>query len=524
MPDRPSGNSSAGLNEAMVKLLIEEHERGVKPRLDKLWAYFRNPLEPVGVTGDGDTVNGDRRWYRQAQEMGLPTRIVGGRHNTLIDDRGSGRREVVIENDIGWRVQTMVDFLFGRPLQLVSAAGDESVGAEIERVLEAVWEASGGVGMLQDAALLGHVFGHVDFVIRIDEDALRASAGLDPAIAASQAIRIEPIDPRRGVPLVSASDYRDLDGYVIHFERDLNQVEAAGETGSANAASNGAPKGAARRRLFGRDRARPRGGQAGRGERRRRTGTVTEVFTPGQWTRYEDAEPVAQRATTLLRGELPVVHVQNLSQPFVYTGFGEVEGLVPLQDELNTRLSDRANRVTMQSFKMYLAKRMGEGVRSVGPGEIWETDDPDASVEAFGGDGQSPSEDAHVEQIREALDKSSGVPPLAGGVVRGRIGNLSSATALRITLLSVLSKTARKRVTYGRGIGQLCGLILSALNQAGVLATNERDRVVRVGWPDAVPVDAGEESRAASAKVALGADRDRVLSELGYAAGDPGIA
>ncbi|MFT5424117.1 MAG: hypothetical protein ACI89L_001910 [Phycisphaerales bacterium] len=521
MPDRPSGNSSAGLNEAMVKLLIEEHEGGVKPRLEKLWAYFRNPLEPVGVAGGTGGASGDRRWYRQAQEAGLPTRIVGGARSVLLDDRGSGRREVVIENDIGWRVQAMVDFLFGRPLQLVSGASDESVRPEIERVLEAVWEASGGVGMLQDAALLGHVFGHVDFVVRIDEDALRDSAGLDPATVAAESIRIEPVDPRRGVPMVSASDYRELDGYVIHFERELNEVEATGEAGDNNGAANGM-----RRRLFGRDRARAasQNGFAASGELRRKTGTVTEVFTPGEWARYEDGERVAHETTELLGGAMPVVHVQNLSQPFVYTGFGEVEGLVPLQDELNTRLSDRANRVTMQSFKMYLAKRMGEGVRSVGPGEIWETDDPDATVEAFGGDGHSPSEDSHIEQIREALDKVSGVPPLAGGVVRGRIGNLSSATALRITLLSVLSKTARKRVTYGRGMSRVCGLILRAMDEAGVFETSERDRVVRVGWPEAVPVDGGEEARAASAKVALGADRDRVLSELGFAAGDPGIA
>ena len=46
----------------------------------------------------------------------------------------------------------------------------------------------------------------------------------------------------------------------------------------------------------------------------------------------------------------------HVSQPFAYSGLSEVEPLIPLQDELNTRLSDRASRVTLQCFKMYLAK------------------------------------------------------------------------------------------------------------------------------------------------------------------------
>ena len=51
-----------------------------------------------------------------------------------------------------------------------------------------------------------------------------------------------------------------------------------------------------------------------------------------------------------------MIHIQNLPQPFFYAGQSEIEPLIALQDELNTRLSDRANRVTFQSFKMYLGK------------------------------------------------------------------------------------------------------------------------------------------------------------------------
>jgi len=223
-------------------------------------------------------------------------------------------------------------------------------------------------------------------------------------------------------------------------------------------------------------------------------------------------------------GATPVVDIQNMSQPLRYEGVSEVEALIPLQDELNTRLSDRANRVTMQSFKMYLARGIsGFETMPIGPGQVWSTDNEEASVEAFGGDSSSPSEDAHIAEIREALDKQSGVPPLATGVVRAKIGNLSSENALRITLMGLLSKTARKRVTYGRGIAEVCRLVLSALHEAGVLETTESEREVRVQWPDPLPRNEHDALLAAEKKLALGVPRDVVLAELGYGPGDGGI-
>ena len=74
----------------------------------------------------------------------------------------------------------------------------------------------------------------------------------------------------------------------------------------------------------------------------------------------------------------------------------------------------------------------------------------------------SPSEDRHIDELREALDKLSGVPPLATGVVRAKVGNLSSENALRLTLQGLIARTARKRITYGRGITQACSMVRSA--------------------------------------------------------------
>lgn len=492
---------------AVMELAIREHISRGLPRHEKMWAYYRNPLELVrqsgragGISGEGGT----RGWYRSAQEVGLPERIVG-RSNavsgpTIGGERG--RREVVIENDIGWRIGTMVDFMFGSPIRIESLAEDEGTRQAIEEVLESVWESSGGISLMQDMATLGHVFGHVDLLVRVDEEGLVGSRVWD----AGRWISIEPIDARRGVAVMSASDYRAVDVYGVHVEREVGEDEKPKEK----------PKG--RFGLVG-------GRRSGSGETRKKKQAVTEVFTADGWSRYVDGERVDGDVWRLMAGVLPMVHVQNMSQPFSYGGIGEVESLVGLQDELNTRLSDRASRVTMQSFQMYLAKGIeGFGGSSVGPGMVWSTDNPEAQVQSFGGDASSPSEESHIGEIREAMDKISGVPPVAGGIVRAKLGNLSSANALRITLMSLIAKTMRKRVGYGRGIEQVSTMVLDVLDAAGVLKTDVRDRGVRVVW-GALPVVDDEETAVAAgqAKLDLGVDREQVLDELGFGDADPGV-
>jgi hypothetical protein len=249
---------------------------------------------------------------------------------------------------------------------------------------------------------------------------------------------------------------------------------------------------------------------------RRATTTITEIHSATRSQRYEDGRLVEERLNRL--GRIPVVHVQNLSQPLVWHGVSDVEPLIPLQDELNTRLSDRANRVTMQSFRMYLGKGIeGFTDRPIGPGQMWMTDNPEASIEAFGGDADSPSERQHIEELREAMDKASGVTPAAAGHIKARIGNLTSENALRISLMGTLAKIKRKRVTYGAGIADLCELILHALDVRGVYGTDPDERRVQIIWPDALPIDESRRLNDALLKAQLGVPLDALRAELGYA-------
>ncbi len=493
--------ANVGLDEPTLRSRLISHSRTTLPRLRRFWSYYRNP-----IINQRDPLTGVNH-KRTAQEEGLPARLTAPISKTG-DDRDPAQHEIVIENDIAWRLHAMVDFLAGKPISILSSAHDEQKRRDIQRILDAVFEASGGMTLLQDAALLSNVYGYVDFLLRTDElfTLPRPSSPLtdiEAVIEQASKLRIELVEPPRAVPVQNVNDYRSLDAYIVHFARPSHRIDEDDRAPGALASL----------------RARLSGGSATPAAI-----TATEIFSQTHHQIYENDRLIIDEPNPL--GELPIVHIQNISQPFHYDGLSEVEPLIPLQNELNTRLSDRANRVTLQSFKLYLAKGLDDdgAVRSISPGQVWTTDNPDASIEAFGGDAQSPSEDNHIQQIRDAMDKTSAVTPLAVGLIRARVGQLSSENALRISLLGMLSKTGRKQLAFGKGIAQLSAMILTALDRAGVLHTEPRDRAVSVQWPEPIPQQEKSKLDAAILKAKLGVPKDRILAELGYTPNDTALS
>jgi hypothetical protein len=495
------------LDADYLEWLVDVHAADIQRHFARLWDYYANPM--VEVTGGGSAerkVNESGRCYVQAQEYGLPARITGLLHSPQAGMFGSQvlkdvqRKEVVIENDIAWRVNAAADFLFGKPISLISKAPDGHQRKNIEMILKALFAANGGLGFFQDMAVLGSVYGFVDCFIRPGGPFTgHLSTGISsPPIAPlaavlqwAQAVDLELIEAPRALPVLDEDDYRIVRYYVQHFHQRKNTVRRRGSFLS---------------RLLG-----PAGS---RGDTRQVV-AVTEVTSPEHWQRYENKELVAEG--DLPWGFLPVVHIQNIAQPYYYEGTSDVEPLIPLQDELNTRLSDRASRITFQSFKMYLGKGIeGFENKPVAPGRMWCTDNPDASIQEFGGDAAAPSEDLHIAEIREAMDKTSGVTPVVAGILKDRLGNLTSAVALRLTFMGMLSRNERKRHAYSEGLRKICRMVLSMLDTANLYKTTEAERDVEIVFASPLPEDAMEKLKEAQVKRELGVPAEQVLRELGY--------
>jgi len=502
-----------------IEWLVDERSIDIQRHFAKLWEYYANRMIDISGTGASDRkVKESGRCYLQAQEYGLPARITGLAHSanagifSVTTVKDVQRKEVVIENDIAWRTNAAVDFLFGKPISFASKSPDSQKRAEIEAILKAVFAANGAIGFFQDMAVLGSVYGFVDCFVRPGDEIfeqLTSSSSqtltlgvstsrkkskmetLEDVLQLAQTIGLELIEAPRALPVLEENDYKRIRYYVQHFYQKRN---------SLNRKSSFLAK------LLS---------QGKRSSDSRQTVAVTEITSATAWQRYENKQLVAEGE--LPWGFLPVVHTQNIAQPYYYEGLSDVEPLIPLQDELNTRLSDRANRITFQSFKMYLGKGIeGFEDRPISPGRMWYTDNPDATIEEFGGDVATPSEDMHIAEIREAMDKASGVTPLVAGVLKNKLGNLTSAVALRLTLMGMLSKTERKRFTYSEGLKKICRMVMDILDRANIYKTGHADREVDIIFPSPLPENMMERLKEAQIKKELGVPTEQVLRELGY--------
>ncbi|MCK4999023.1 MAG: phage portal protein, partial [Anaerohalosphaera sp.] len=361
----------------------------------------------------------------------------------------------------------------------------------------------------QDMAVLGSVYGFVDCVVRCGSEVLAkygsskqagGNAGhtsfssnkssFDSILETASDVGLELIEAPRALPVLDEDDYRRIRYYVQNFHQQKNRMDHSG--GVLAKLSSGKSS-----------------------HSKREVVMVTEIISPYKWQRYENKKLVSEGVNPL--GLVPVVHIQNVAQPYYYEGISDVEQLVGLQDELNTRLSDRANRITFQAFKMYLAKGIdGIDDKPIAPGRMWCTDNVEASIDQFGGDGNSPSENMHISEIREAMDKISGVTPVVAGVLKNKIGNLTSGVALKMTFMGMLSKTSRKQFTYGRGLRQIARMVLGALDVCGVYPTRPDERDIDVVFANPLPEDTLEKLQQAQIKKELGVSEDDILKEIGY--------
>ncbi len=537
----------------------------VRPRLERFLGYYRNPTtELAAILPCSPGTHFAIRPFRQFQELGLPAHITGFRRAAdgtampvgAIDIQ---RKEVVIENDISWRINTLIDFAAGKFPVITSTARDPATQQRITAVIAAIFDASGGLTLLQHLVLHGAISGSAWIHIRptdallsllatpstpspepdetilcspetggaapphdgsgpddtADADIASTASPVtpgDPSLDVAQWLRLEVVEAVRLCPLPHVGD-------SINAERGLAYAALVNSMGDGSNGSISSGFG-----ILDRVRAwlgRPLFPSVNPHE------FSFDLFGPSHWQRYVKGVLTDEGPNPL--GFVPFIRYENQNDPAagswvgaagsgaVDTGFSDVEPLIPMQDELNTRMSDRAYRVTMTSFRMYLGRGIEDFTkRPVGPGQMWATDNVQASIDTFGGDASTPSEDSHINEVREALDKISGVSPIAAGVLRNKIGHLTSAIALRMTLLALLARSDRKRASLHHTLATVVRQVLTVLDRAGIFSTALEDREIDINWPTAIPESDMDRLQEAQAKINLGVPRSVVLSELGY--------
>ncbi|MBL0927939.1 MAG: hypothetical protein IBJ11_09865, partial [Phycisphaerales bacterium] len=197
---------AAGLTPAALAQAIDQHDRQ-RPNLLRLWDYYRNPMRPRRARRHAGPLDHDaadpglahHTPYTLAQEAGLPARL----RLPAADPAEPGGRadpEVVIENDIAWRIDAIVDFIFGKPPALRALSPDRAAADAAEAALAAVVERSGGPQLWQDLGLIGAVYGRAHILLR---------AGPDGSVT------FEAVDPIRAFAIADPWDDRAASAFII---------------------------------------------------------------------------------------------------------------------------------------------------------------------------------------------------------------------------------------------------------------------------------------------------------------------
>jgi len=204
-----------GLYVDYIEWLVEENSINIQTHFNKFWEYYANRMyNNYSVNISGKKTNESGRYYQQGQEYGLPARITG-----LLQSADAGvlggkavkdvqRKEVVVENDIAWRIDTIVDFLFGKKFNIVSRAAEPERAEEIRQILNTVFDANGAMSYFQGLALLGSIYGFVDVILRFGSKQWTETTGglaaerpkqFSEVLAKAKEITLEAIEaPRHG--------------------------------------------------------------------------------------------------------------------------------------------------------------------------------------------------------------------------------------------------------------------------------------------------------------------------------------
>ena len=215
----------------------------VGPRLERFLGYYRNSTTELSAMLPCPTSTSFAvRPFRQYQELGLPARITGFRRAAdgaatptgAIDNH---RKEVVIENDIGWRINTTVDFAVAKLPVINSTATNPDKRRLLTRLIYSILDAGGGLSLLQNLVLEGAINGsawvHIRPTAALLERLAHSTSGSgagpvsnDPDIASvtspassvgdsplnvAQWLRLEIVEAGRLCPLPQGAEARSRD-------------------------------------------------------------------------------------------------------------------------------------------------------------------------------------------------------------------------------------------------------------------------------------------------------------------------
>jgi hypothetical protein len=215
----------------------------------------------------------------------------------------------------------------------------------------------------------------------------------------------------------------------------------------------------------------------------KKTVTITELWTAGQFTLFVDNEVLEDKPNPY--GFIPFVIFPNLRQPKHFWGTSDIPPLRQAQRELNRALSQlsRILEVSGNPIAVLEGVDSAEEIR-VAPGQVWTIPEESKAylLDLLAGGGIRLHVD-YIDMIYRCLHDISEAPRAAYGGIEREL----SGVALEVELQSLLQKVRRKRTIRTAAYIRRCQMILALhkqFNKQDLTSVN-----TRLIWGAVLPQD-----------------------------------
>jgi hypothetical protein len=172
-------------------------------------------------------------------------------------------------------------------------------------------------------------------------------------------------------------------------------------------------------------------------------------------------------------GEIPLVHVKNLPYPTYTYGIADIQDMIPLNKEINEKLTDTSDIINYQGSPITLifGAKVANLVRD--SRTVWSGLPTDAKVENLELETDLGACNEYLDKMMSLIHMVAKVPEEAMGKIK-QISN-TSAAALNVMFQPLIQKTSEKKALYEPALQRLNYLIL-------------RTAILK-GWIDDLPLD-----------------------------------
>lgn len=186
------------------------------------------------------------------------------------------------------------------------------------------------------------------------------------------------------------------------------------------------------------------------------TKRFTQIITRDQIVEQYHGDMPMIRPNVL--GEIPLVHIKNLSLPKEYYGLPDGADLIDLQREFNEKATDISDTVNYHSAPVTIIFGAKAKQLQRDPRQIWSGLPKDARVENLKLDGDLQAAQSYLELVKKCIHELSDTPEGALGAMQP-ISN-TSGVALHMQYQPLIEKTRRKKAQYEPGFEQMNYFIL----------------------------------------------------------------